>query len=243
MSASREPRRLLDQGDRLRSVLRDALEAERGDAPDPARLARIEQAFAAKVAPPAEPTGAAGGLSSLGAKGAIALLVAVGLGALAFSQREAVPPAPPPATTVVTAPEARPAESPAPAQVTAPTVRLEDLPTVTEPQTGKRAPAPRASVGSPAAADENVEIALLARAQDALHGRPAEALALCREHEARFASGHFAQEREAVAIEALVYLNRRAEAEQRWSAFRTRYPTSSHRVHLETLFSTNPSGR
>ena len=114
MSASREPRRLLDQSDRLRSVLRDALEAERGDAPDPARLARIEQAFTAKVAPPAEPTGAAGGLGSLGAKGAIALLVAVGLGALALSQRGAAPPPPPPASAVVTAPEARPAESPRP---------------------------------------------------------------------------------------------------------------------------------
>ena len=77
---------------------------------------------------------------------------------------------------------------------------------------------------------------LVGRAQDALHGRPAEALALCREHERGFPSGHFVQEREAIAIEALVYQKRIAEAERRWKSFERAYPTSSHRSHLAALF-------
>ena len=37
-------------------------------------------------------------------------------------------------------------------------------------------------------------------------------------------------------IEALVYLKRTEEAERRFAAFKSRYPASSHRVHLDSLF-------
>lgn len=85
------------------------------------------------------------------------------------------------------------------------------------------------------------EIGLLARAHDALRSKPAESLALCTEHEQKFPSGNFAQEREAVAIEALVYLGRTHDAEQRYARFEQRYPSSSHKIHLQSLLpSTKP---
>lgn len=105
----------------------------------------------------------------------------------------------------------------------------------------KKAAAPAANsvtAQAPAESDDTEEIALLARAHEALHAQPSQSLALCQQHRVQFAQGHFAQEREAVAIEALVYLHRMQEAEQRWNQFKARYPTSSHRIHLEDLFST-----
>ncbi|AKU96434.1 hypothetical protein AKJ09_03098 [Labilithrix luteola] len=104
----------------------------------------------------------------------------------------------------------------------------------------KKAPGKANSVttSAPDESDDTEEIALLARAHEALRAHPSESLALCQQHRVQFAQAHFAQEREAVAIEALVYLHRTQEAEQRWNEFKARYPTSSHRIHLEDLFST-----
>jgi hypothetical protein len=120
-------------------------------------------------------------------------------------------------------PVAEPAPSP-------PGISLNDLPSV--------APNPTKGVARPTTGAETPtqeEIALIGNAHDALRSNPAAALALCKQHETKFASGHFAQEREAVAIEALVYLNRKDEAQKRFADFDNKYPSSSHRVHLESL--------
>ncbi len=109
-------------------------------------------------------------------------------------------------------------------------MKLDELP---------NAAGPRTTVSSRTAttASEGEEIALLARAQKALHGSPREALRLCDEHASTFRAGSFGEEREAVAIEALVSLGRNTDARTRFDAFRARHPASSHRVHLESLFS------
>lgn len=263
--SAREPRRLLEYGGDLRGVLRDALAAERADdAVAPARMSGIEQRIAASIAvaataaphpapapaPPAPPAAAAAASGSwLGAK-APWLLVAsaaiVGLGAFAYSRTDSAAPASNPLAPRAPSafvPEKKPLEATGAMAVdpSMPTLSPADLPTAPALLAPSKA-APRVDAPSASAA-EGEEIALLARAHEALHGRPAESLELCRQHEARYAGGHFAQEREAVAIEALVYLSRRDEAARRWAAFKTRYPTSTHRVHLESLFpaSTQPA--
>lgn len=125
--------------------------------------------------------------------------------------------------------------------VSIPVTALANLRNVPNVNAVKKAAAPAANsvtAQAPAESDDTEEIALLARAHEALHAQPSQSLALCQQHRVQFAQGHFAQEREAVAIEALVYLHRTQEAEQRWNEFKARYPTSSHRIHLEDLFST-----
>ena len=79
------------------------------------------------------------------------------------------------------------------------------------------------------------EVQLLERAQDALRSRPEEALALCNDHKKRFPSGMLVQEREVIAIEALVKTARKDEARAQADRFKKRFPGSSHIRRLETL--------
>lgn len=76
---------------------------------------------------------------------------------------------------------------------------------------------------------------MLQRAQDALRGRPADALEQANDHRKRYPDGMLAQEREVIAVEALEKLGRGAEADQRAAAFVRRYPGSSHISRLSTL--------
>jgi hypothetical protein len=82
-------------------------------------------------------------------------------------------------------------------------------------------PAPRTPAGS-------TEVELLRRAQALLATQPARALALTSEHQRRFRGGALAEEREALAIEALRRLGRTEEAQRRAVLFQRRYPHSVH---------------
>lgn len=79
----------------------------------------------------------------------------------------------------------------------------------------------------PAVEDPAAELGLIRDAGRAMAGNPSRALELTREHERRFPSGQYAQERERIAIEALVRLGSRAQAVERADRFRSRYPRSS----------------
>lgn len=239
-------RRLLDYGDDLNDVLRSALDAEKsapGTDPDAARLAKIGAGIAARIGappPPPQPTPpsspppghaapvATGGIA---AKGPFVLLAAavlaglVAIGSMSHDQPAPSAPTAPMAKTVETAP--LPLAEPAPSE---PGISLNDLPSVAP--TAKPVARPTTTTNE---APTQEEIALIGHAHDALRSDPASALALCKQHETKFAGGHFAQEREAVAIEALVYLNRKDEAKKRFAEFDQKFPSSSHRVHLETL--------
>jgi hypothetical protein len=71
------------------------------------------------------------------------------------------------------------------------------------------------------------ENALVSRAQSALaRGRTGEALEAIAEHQRRFPSGEFVEEREALAIQALARSGRMDAARARASRFRARYPRS-----------------
>lgn len=71
------------------------------------------------------------------------------------------------------------------------------------------------------------EQALVDRARAALaRGRPKDALAAVTEHERRFGRGRLSEEREILAIQALVGDGRTAEARARAARFRTTFPKS-----------------
>ena len=76
---------------------------------------------------------------------------------------------------------------------------------------------------------------VLRRAQDALASDPARALAICSEHQQTFKRSGFAQEREVIAIDALVRLGRRGEAEARADRFARSWPTSGHLRRIDSL--------
>ena len=83
--------------------------------------------------------------------------------------------------------------------------------------------------------DVDAELALLRAAQDALRVDPARALAIAGEHARRFGDGTLAQEREVVAIEALVALARPPEARERAARFASRWPRSAHARRLAVI--------
>ncbi len=83
--------------------------------------------------------------------------------------------------------------------------------------------------------DGETEIQLLQRAQDALGSGPALALDLINRHAARFSGSGLGQEREVIAVDALVRLGRVREARARAEAFAARFPTSAHLHRLAAL--------
>ena len=87
----------------------------------------------------------------------------------------------------------------------------------------------------PAIVDTETEIQLLQRAQDALGRGPAQALDLINRHAARFPGSNLGQEREVMAVDALVRLGRVGEARARAAAFAARFPTSAHLRRLAAL--------
>jgi hypothetical protein len=79
--------------------------------------------------------------------------------------------------------------------------------------------------------NEASEGTLLLRARRAVD--PATALALTNEHQTLFPTGRLGEERERIAIDALLQLERRAEARQRAERFLARWPASPHRSAVE----------
>jgi hypothetical protein len=141
--------------------------------------------------------------------------------------------APPPAVEPAPTPEPAPAVSPEPAPAVSPRA-----PRPAAPVARRIAATPAPSVDDrPARAEEARKVAtsgalaaeqsLLDPARAALAGGDgATALARLALHERRFPAGLLSQEREAMAIRALVLTGARADAERRAAAFRSRYPGS-----------------
>ena len=96
---------------------------------------------------------------------------------------------------------------------------------------GSRPGAPtRSSAAEPAANDE---YSLLAAARRAKNTDPARALGLANEHARMYPHGMLSQEREAIAIEALLALGSTAQAKARASRFAQNYPGSPHWSRIE----------
>jgi hypothetical protein len=217
----------------------------------PTQAPALSQNEAARALPRASGVSGAAGLGPSAAwiwGGAFALaLVAVGAGVWATQRSPRSLAEPSDGARGVAAGSASPAPSPplAPAGAEPPTGvgdgagRSPDA--AGTPGGAKAAPnaAPRPARARPSVARSTParvsrdEAALLRRAQGELAGDPGAALALTREHEARFRHGALVQEREVIAIEALRRLGEPAAASARARAFERRYHGSVHRPRLE----------
>ena len=231
-----DEKRLLDDPT-IDAALRSALEAGRAEVPSAERLASI----AAKLPPiPTGPGGGAGGGGGAGAPPplpmnglpvAAKLLIAgagiaaaVGLGAVAMNSGSTAAP-PSSVTTVsstilvpsVTASAPMASASVAPSAATKPVI----------------VPTPSVSAPPP---DPALDTSLVEEASRVVATQPDVALAKCAEHEKLFPKSSLAEERDRIAIEALVHLHRDAEARTRAATFAKRYPGSAYQRRIDALF-------
>jgi hypothetical protein len=214
-------------------------------------------ASAAASASPAAVTTVASGASVLSLKVGLVLAVAVSGavgGTVAWREHRRPPTAPvaeravpgrvvrsaarPPKPALTSAFKEVPREAPAPAPAatlaapapaTALAARPESPHTVRARDDSAAAPSHPGRVAA--------EIALIDEARAS--SDPTRALQLCRDHERRFAGGFLREEREVVAISALISLGRFAEARDRSARFLQSYPVSAYaasvRDHLREI--------
>jgi hypothetical protein len=257
--------RLLDETSGASRALRGALHAARADGPDARRLAAIAAglslgAAALPIASAGADAGAAAGAGSGGVAAAgglkvkallLAAATAVGAagGGIYWRRHQApAPPAPPtapapaagPTITPLPAPEAPAPEVPAP-EAAAP------APLRAPPRPARRVAAPKPAAApaeppAPPAADIAAETRLLDQAKAALARDPAGSGRLAAEHERLFPQGLLAQEREVIAIEALVRAGALEAARARADGFVRRFPRSAHRRRVEALVGAGAAG-
>jgi hypothetical protein len=128
-------------------------------------------------------------------------------------------PSPPVAAPPIAVAGVAPAQTAPPKRVAAVAVASRSIPT-----TASTAP----PVAPPVATDSGQELRLLARAHRIAADEPAVALALADEHARRFPAGLMDQEREMIAVTALVKLGRIAEARQRAERFAREHAGSAY---------------
>jgi len=150
---------------------------------------------------------------------------ATSVGPVAVAAVDAPPAAPTPATTG-----------------DVPTMPVEAHPSSSAPD----GPSTRTAASAPTTPSERPrrgdEFELIQRAQDELASDPARALATLQEHASRFPAGELAQERETMAVEALVRVHRRPEAKARANALLARFPRTPYVARLESALGEPLSG-
>lgn len=242
--------------------LRELLESAEVDAPSDRQLERLtaKVAFLFDVPPgggdggagggggPPAPTAPVGGVTAAAGGFGVKALVAAGVVAIGgvvgvVALRQPVPTPvierPTPIAPVAVAPKVELPPEPEP-------VKAEEPPTKPPPPVKpvvKVAPTvvplpvePTKATPPPPPANPDEELTALDDAITAARaGRPAQALAAVDAHLAKFPQSALAQEREVIAIEALVTLGRRDDAKARLTSFRSKWPTSTHLVRLEAL--------
>jgi hypothetical protein len=255
----KDPVRLLAEHSEASPALRELLRSSRSDVPTAQELDGLRHRLGALLEPP--PAGdlpPAGGGTATAAATSTAVLkaaaiatgiaivgtVAVWLSPSAPTPREFTPPV---GVRAVSPSEPLDGErlSPTvrvaphePATATPPRPRTRTTPSLAP---DRRSAQPRVDRdrGSPEPAPPTRppdEAHLLGRAHAALRaGRVSEALTATTEHGQWFPAGALAEEREAIAIEALVRLGRHADARTRLTAFARRYPGSTYRWRLDAL--------
>lgn len=212
-------------------VLLRVLDAARAHEPSSNELARLDARLAAALPPGSVPTASAVA-PKLAANAALkigagAIVLALGGGAVWFatSSDPSAPAAIPVPVVSATQSEVVPSSS-------VPSIRVDALPAASTPLVPPVARSVQLSPVAPAPP----EATLLARAHaELLRQSPAEALATANEHLRAYPHGLLAQEREVIAIESLVALGKRDEAQKRAAAFRVDYPGSSHAARIGRL--------
>lgn len=193
-------------------------------------LRRVEVSIASAGAASATSAVAAATSKALALTGVVALVVGGALGAAlhaAFSSSSG-----PPVVKVAPSATVAPAISPSPPVIVEQTIDVQRLPTAgsSEPDVATRAPTPSARATSSLARER----VLLEAARSALtRDEAATALADLDRHATKFPGGELAEEREAMAVQALVASARVAEARERAAQFSKRYPRSILRPSVE----------
>ena len=217
----KDPKRLIEPDSEAPEGLRALLGVAKADLPSDAALAALRARLPPPVPPaPPFPTGwIVGAVVPAPAVVVAPVVVPDVVEAPRVGTVESLPPA----RVVVPKVAAVPASSPVPRAAP-----------VEEPRMPERV-GMAGSVSMVAVSDLDRELVLVQKAQGALRSDPADALAAATEHLRQFPSGQLAQEREVVAIEALVALGRGEEAAARAEAFRARWPKSAHLRRIDSL--------
>lgn len=254
MSAQRDPSRLLEPDSTAPAGLRSALGAARDVTPSPADVAALAARLPLPPGPTSGPDAAGGtrentvsGQSAAGplAKGAelaapsaipgaivgAVLGLVTGVGWLATTG--GAPPA-----AVVSLPASIAATAPGPTAAAPPASTTGTPPAASSTSVGARV---GAGGGPPAGSQESEsELLQLARAEARSH--PSAALARVAEHASRFPRSSLSQEREVIAITALVTAGRAAEAHARAERFFAAHPGSAHLARIDALFAGSKTG-
>ena len=254
MTREREPARLRKLEQELPAELVLALEDAPEDNATPAELALLAKRVRGALAAPTHAARSSGVPRRSAPRGPVAAVVLTfALGAAAgvlasggvFLALRSRPLEAPPSVVASASVRARSSQPRAAAAVAsaAPAASSEEAP-LAAPRPARdlaRLPAPSSSAelsadsSPPPELSNREELALLARAQAALASNPVTALGLTRDHERKFPHGLLVQEREVVAIDALLRLGRRAEAAGRAVRFHEQFPTSVHGRRLDVL--------
>ncbi len=259
-----DPTRLNDPGSTRPESLRRLIQAGRSEVPDRERLRSLAGRLGFGVGSLPASAGAAKGaalLGSVGVKmGAVALIALAGAGALA-----AVHAARAPQVVVAAAPKAQPA--PATASRLPPGPPIEEAterPGDVVPAGPSAAPAPPVAPrliarSSPAKATGNelpvvsptmepspsspvdTEFSLLEQAQRTLAADPRRSLELTERDARLYPSGALAQEREVIAIQALLGLGRTDEARARAARFSQVFAGSAYAPRIAQLLDSSAS--
>ena len=251
-----EPRRWLDPEAGGPRALRELLESAASDAPSAEQLGSLSARLGDLLAPVAaaglaeaispDPVTSAGGASapvaSAVAKGGASVLtkVLVAAGAVAVggggfqagrvyeAKVERVTP-----VTIAAQPVPPPIAEPMPEPLPVPEQPAAPAPAIASPRPPPAKPVARPS---PLPADEP---GLLDSALRAMRGGEfTRALEITSEHRRRHPNGVLGQEREVIAIEALVRLGRTADARAAADRFRASFPTSGHLLRIDSLLRT-----
>jgi hypothetical protein len=249
MNRNQEPLPWVDAQSDAPESLRRALGAA-GQGPTQEELAQLARATDAAIAGGGAggagvvTKGASGGLSIAGGAGLAKVLALVAGVALAGAVWMGRGPASPSAPTrspidgrpaVVGSPGGAPIPAIVPDKALSEEVRARSPDrTAVAPLTGTVRTAPLGSPATAPSAGVSDELALLSQVRGLLAIRPDRALALARDHEARFPQGKLAQERDALIVQALRRLGLAAEARQADETFRARYPDSLYNRAIET---------
>ncbi len=256
MSADQRVARLRSPESGASDTVREVLEAAREVDPSRDELARMTARLAAALPPgtlPAPPPtslpvpGVVAGAAKVGASAAwakglagVAIALALGGGTWIATRPHAAGTAPVASTEASVAPPEVPVVSSA---VAPPTASSSAEAADHAPAAGASAPstasAPRPHVAPSASTPlepAEPEAEILARAHtEILHGSPERALDLVTLDARLHPRGALAQERELIAVEALMRLGRTSEARTRAAAFRQAYPGSSHLERLDAI--------
>jgi hypothetical protein len=243
MKSAREPVRVTDAGSSASPELSAAVHALRALHGSAEQIDALGRSLAPQLAAPTFAGSVANGLRA-GSKWLLAGLVAVGvgLGATAMLERAEEPA---PAVAAPQPPVARAAPRLREASAPSDRARVSDEPIV-EAESAAAVPAARPRRSRTAdrrpppptqaqALAPRPELALLEEAHALLERDPAAAMLLVEEHERAYPAGVFTQERELLAVEALLELDRKQPAIERAQRFVKSYGDSPHAPRVRAL--------